>query len=77
MPPACLFQHLQNHLAQEGLAGAEALDASTFAVPLSKVHNWRNHVPESIREVWDALAPQARAVVILMAQEQANREEWN
>lgn len=77
MPQACLFQHLQNHLAQEGLAGAEALDSSTFASPQGKVHNWRNHVPESIREVWDALAPQARAVAILMAQERANREEWN
>jgi hypothetical protein len=44
---------------------------------VSKVHDWRNHVPSSVYQVWDMLPAEARLVAFVMAQEQASREEWD
>lgn len=42
-----------------------------------KVHEWRNHVPEVLRENWKALTSETRVAVYLMAQKQADAEEWD
>lgn len=41
------------------------------------VHDFRNHVPSRIREVWGSLGDEARAVAVLIAQQAADNEEWD
>ena len=40
------------------------------------VHDWRNYVPESVQEIWPYLGWGARALAVIMADEQAGDEEW-
>jgi len=41
-----------------------------------KCHDWRNHVPSIIKDIWDELSKDAKAVAFLMASRLADREEW-
>ena len=42
----------------------------------SKVHDWRNHVPRELKDVWHILGYEAKLVVYAMAEDAAGREEW-
>lgn len=42
-----------------------------------KCHDWRNHVPDKLVEVWDNLPAAARLAVYLMAEWDAHNEEWD
>ena len=42
-----------------------------------KVHDWRNYIPYSIRQIWNELTIEARIVAIVMAHTQATNEEWD
>jgi hypothetical protein len=42
-----------------------------------RVHDWRNHVPEEVKEQWDQLSVEARKVAYLAAYNEAEREEWD
>jgi len=42
----------------------------------SRVHDWRNHVPHELRELWTDLNEDARLAVYLMAERRADGEEW-
>jgi hypothetical protein len=42
-----------------------------------KVHDWRNHVPREVQEIWDKLEPLAKQAIYFMATEAAGREEWD
>lgn len=41
-----------------------------------KCHDWRNHIPEEIQNGWKDLPDVAKAIAIYMAEQVANREEW-
>lgn len=41
-----------------------------------KVHDWRNHVPEPVRAIWEHLQPVAKQAIYYMAVEIAGQEEW-
>jgi hypothetical protein len=41
-----------------------------------KVMDWRNHVPAELKEHWDELSGDAKAVAFSMAQSLAEMEEW-
>ena len=41
-----------------------------------KVHDWRNHVIDSIRNNWKELSFETRLVVYVIAEGEADREEW-
>lgn len=43
----------------------------------SKVHDWRNYVPEVIQDIWKELNEKERLLVVVMAEEPANAEEWD
>ena len=51
------------------------LDTPDFAESM-RVHDWRNHVPSDIVDAWPRLSLDARAVAYIMAQAEADREEW-
>jgi hypothetical protein len=42
-----------------------------------KCHDWRNHVPGLVRELWGELPVEARFVAWYMGKIQADREEWD
>lgn len=45
--------------------------------PIGRVHDWRNHVPDEIVEVWGELPPIARAAVYFIAARSAGAENWD
>lgn len=40
-------------------------------------HNWRNHVPESVKEIWLGFTDEQKQVLSLHFEELANEEEWD
>ena len=54
----------------------EMIDAPNWA-NARKVHDWRNHVPDGIVELWDFLDRDSKLVAFLMALERAEAEEWD
>lgn len=44
--------------------------------PYYHVHNWRNHVPELVREIWVSFNDSQKKCLAIWAEELANREEW-
>ena len=52
-----------------------ALDAKPFD-NISKVHDWKNYIPEDIKANWSVLTPRERLLLAYQAQEVANNEEW-
>jgi hypothetical protein len=51
--------------------------ANAFDVHHGRVHNWQNYVPQGIKEGWLFFTPKERAIVYLMAEYQAQAEEWD
>lgn len=43
----------------------------------SKVHDWRNHIPKSVRNKWDDLLLETKVIAYAMAEEIASEEEWD
>lgn len=44
---------------------------------VSRVHDWRNYVPDEIKEVWDNLTERERKLIFIMCEPIADREEWD
>lgn len=44
--------------------------------PLLRTHDWRNHLPRSVLELWDSLPLEARLVAFILASSQAKAEIW-
>lgn len=42
-----------------------------------KCHDWRNYVPDKIRDIWGALSDETRIMVFLTAEKQSNLEDWD
>jgi hypothetical protein len=42
-----------------------------------RVHDWRNHVPDDIKEVWGQLSYEAKFIAAYVADEAAGKEEWD
>ena len=43
----------------------------------TRVHDWRNHVPESVEQRWHTLSNTERLLVVEVAEYSAEREEWD
>jgi hypothetical protein len=43
----------------------------------NRVHNWRNYVDNRFILEWNTLSEEVKLVIFLMAERQANREEWD
>lgn len=41
-----------------------------------RTHDWRNHVPYQIKEIWSSLSKETKIIVHLITSIQANNEEW-
>ena len=49
---------------------------NTSITPRSRVHDWRNYVPDEIREVWEYLSIESRLVIAIIANHISEQEEW-
>ncbi len=69
--------------AEEILATSDALGFGTKDIDdprfeeAGRVHDWRNHVPEGLEQIWPRLNRETRAAVFVMASALADREEWD
>lgn len=43
----------------------------------SEVFNWRNHVPQKIKDVWELLSVREKLLVVIMASKLADTEQWD
>lgn len=43
----------------------------------SKVHDWRNYVPFDWQKNWEQLTERERKIIFVMAEIQADKEEWD
>jgi len=41
-----------------------------------RVHDWRNYIIPELRNIWDSLPIEAQIVAIIIAEQQADCEEW-
>ena len=57
-------------------ANSDVMQPYLFVETL-KCHDWRNHVPESIQDVWDDLTELERRLVMLSCEPAADRENWD
>ena len=42
-----------------------------------RVHDWRNHVSEEIKDMWDTFTDNQKQALFRRAEEEADREEWD
>ncbi|WP_170066073.1 hypothetical protein [Novosphingobium guangzhouense] len=42
-----------------------------------QVHDWRNHIPEEIRDIWGTFSVGQRAALHAWAEDLADMEEWD
>jgi hypothetical protein len=43
----------------------------------SKTHNWKNYVPDEVKESWQNLSVLGMLSVYIMANKQADAEDWD
>lgn len=43
----------------------------------TKVHDWRNHVPEQVQEMWCTFSIKQREALYNWARNNAENEEWD
>lgn len=44
---------------------------------ITKVHDWKNHVPQEVIKNWVILQTDERFLIAIVAQDAADREEWD
>jgi hypothetical protein len=42
-----------------------------------KCHDWKNHVGDSIIEIWDTFTIHQKIAIVIDAQQRADQEEWD
>lgn len=40
------------------------------------VHNWKNHIMDEVRDIWDTFTDIQKLALYKQAEEQASNEEW-
>lgn len=41
-----------------------------------RCHDWRNYIPDQLREIWKDMTVESRVVAFIMAEQRANQENW-
>jgi hypothetical protein len=65
-----LFQHYTKTLSLINIDNPE-FDKT------ARVHDWRNYVPYNWQENWFKFTSQERQIIAVMAQNQADKEDWD
>lgn len=65
-------------LATKKESGRESLDINNPEFEkATKVHDWRNYVPQVAQNIWHELKLETKQMIYIMAQAQASNEEWD
>lgn len=59
----------------EGYAKIDVVNPNFHAV--TKVHDWRNYVPYEWQNNWEQFTERERQIIAVMAQMQADKEDWD
>lgn len=43
----------------------------------TRVHDWRNYVPDEWQKDWDKFTDREKKIIAIMAETQADSEEWD
>lgn len=54
----------------------DALDPNIDWDSGGRVHNWKNHVGENVRALWNTLSDEVRLAIAHDAEVKAGNEEW-
>lgn len=57
------------------MAVKEALDPRWHEA--TRVHDWRNYVTRTVREMWDTFTDEQKIAIAEMADAQASAENWD
>lgn len=68
---------LRQRAMDEGGGILEEIEDPKWWLGKGGVHDWRNHVPGFLQEMWSQLQPETRLAIALVANEAANNEEWD
>ncbi len=69
------WQTLLDRLAEYHIFNAEELQQNPHWERATKVHDWRNYVPEDVRDCWDDMDTFGQLSVMLIAARQAHLED--
>lgn len=61
-----IFENIDNYILQK-----PEFEKAT------KVHDWRNYVPDEFEKEWDNLTLREKQIIFVLADKQAFEEEWN
>lgn len=56
--------------------GPEAVAGTVDWTNTRKVHDWRNHVPSNVQEIWSTFTEAQRTALVQWADGLASNEEW-
>ena len=74
-----LLSKLQTVFNRSSPCYSHLVNANKHEIESSKrfrIHNWTTYIRGDILEMWGELSDEARFVAAIMAQEQADNEEW-
>jgi len=87
-----LEQQLKDHLGQHAMTWLDKMTSGAVLIDRRQVeqwidgpdwseggsvYNWRNYVPQTLKDHWPKLHREARAICIMMANNQAVQEDWD
>lgn len=58
------------------IAGINVLARPDFK-NAGKVHDWRNYVPDEMKNNWNKLTDRERMIIIIICDEIASQEDWD
>lgn len=41
------------------------------------VHNWRNHIPEEVKDIWHTFTNHQKQILAMCAAQSADNEDWD
>lgn len=54
----------------------EELNSPQFEAA-GRIHDWRNYVPDNLHHIWDGLTEETKLVAFLIAENIADKEDWD
>ena len=70
-----LLEHMAAHCGQDS-GWIQSCVAEPKWEEIYKVHNWRHYIPGYLKNIWQDLSQETRAVSVALAQERADMEIW-
>ena len=63
-------------MSEEYVSPQEGANSDPLWDCVTRVHDWRNHVGQRVRDLWSTLTREQRLAVALDAEDKAANEDW-